>query len=314
MPRTGSMETSPPTPWGLLPPRMRLLGYSETLPLDWLSAALADDAACEMEWNECANFRVLCDHICETVYDGVLLHGDSVDQILTQIDAIRKETCSQIPVFVVGSENDCHLAAVCHEAGADGFIAADQMTIRELVWRLARSAERRRAIEENDRLLSLEQQRRSIEQDEVRRLAAEQRAIVRLLGVDAALPMDETDDWLEMLLNDLLTTYVVMRSQNLGDEMERFLQRTRSAEVSKVRLARAFMNVVDRALENIGTSSARHVYNRANLLLLEMILKMDDQPTESATNHGTPTNPNRLPSQPLGSSETGTLPQMRRAA
>jgi DNA-binding response OmpR family regulator len=256
------------TPWGMLPPRLRVLFVCEKSHIgNWVVDSLKQECICKVQVTEAINPLLALERLREETFDAVLVAHEGV-QTLDWIEALRVGSTAIQPILVLGSVADREFSALCFESGADGFLTVDSITTRELIWHLARAAERRRLMEENDRHRSAENRRRTIERDETLRVLAEQRAILNLE------PASEHPAWLTNRSRELLTTYVVMGTGQLTEEMGRFLAAVRSAGVDRIAVLRAFHDAMEAMVAELGTRSARHILNRGNVLLFESLLKI----------------------------------------
>jgi hypothetical protein len=75
---------------------------------------------------------------------------------------------------------------------------------------------------------------------------------------------------------ELLRTYVIMGVGNLSGEMARLAEMLATAEVSAQRALRLHVAVLEELVQGLGTRSARHVMNRADLLALEVMGHLAD--------------------------------------
>ena len=261
---------SPATPWGMLPPSLRILFVCEKSHSgNWIADSLAHDAVCQVKVAETANPLLALERLREETFEAVLVAHEGV-QTLDWIEALRVGSTAVQPILVLGTVADREFSALCFESGADGYLTVDSITTRELIWHLARAAERRRLMEENERKRTAEQRRRTVERDESLRILEEQRAILKLE------PSSEIPAWVVTRTRELLSTYVVMGSGQLSDEMDRFLTAISDSAIDRVSVARAFHSAIESMVTELGTRSARHVLNRGNLLLLEALLRIPD--------------------------------------
>ncbi|MCA9211768.1 MAG: hypothetical protein KDB27_01790 [Planctomycetales bacterium] len=256
----------PETPWGMLPPRLRVLFVCEKSKVgSWIAGSLSNDAICKVHVCEAANPLLALERLREETFDAVVVAQEGV-QTLDWIEAIRVGSSAVQPILVLGSVADREFSALCFESGADAFLTVDSITNRELIWHLARAAERRRLMEENERNRVAEQRRRNQEHDEVLRVLADQKTI---LGLDSA---DAIPNWLLIRTHELLSTYVVMGTGQLAGEMDRFLSTIVDARVAQATVVKAFHEAIGRMVAELGNRSARHILNRGNVLMLETLL------------------------------------------
>lgn len=265
------------TPWGLLPPSLRVLFVCEQSNMGhWVVDSLKQDRICNVRVSDSSNPLLALERLREESFDAVLVAHEGV-QTLDWIEALRVGSTAVQPILVLGSVADREFSALCFESGADGFLTVDSITTRELIWHLARAAERRRLMEENERLRAVENRRRTVERDETLRILNEQRDVL------AIEPVSDPPEWLAIRSRELLTTYVVMGSGQLAEEMDRYLRAIRSASIERVAVLRSFHNAMEAMVAELGTRSARHILNRGNMLLLESLLHLSDAPLPSSS-------------------------------
>jgi hypothetical protein len=187
------------------------------------------------------------------------------------------------------------MAALAFEAGADAYVCVPTTSTRTFIWQLARARERNRLIAENRRLAQHQRNRLKQEHDEASRLLQQQRALIGdlerirsdgdsdrhidppapsgpLPGDDETLP--DLPDWLATHYRELLRAYVVMGTGNLADEMERLASHLVEADVSARQAMRLHVQVLEEMVRGLGSRSARHVMNRADLLVLEVMIHL----------------------------------------
>jgi hypothetical protein len=162
-----------------------------------------------------------------------------------------------------------------------------------LSWRLARAIERRRLIAENRRLEQSQQQRLRLEHDEATRLLDQQRALVGDLegirdrehvvgkAVETSESLDESDlsqlpDTLAAHYRELLRAYVIMGTGNMGPELVKLAERLIQIRVTAQQTMRLHLATLEELVRGLGSRSARHVINRADLLILEVMLHLAD--------------------------------------
>ena len=73
---------------------------------------------------------------------------------------------------------------------------------------------------------------------------------------------------------ELLRAYVIMGSGNLSDEMNRLADLLASADVTAQQAMRLHLHVLEETVQGLGSRSARHVLNRADLLILEVMMNL----------------------------------------
>jgi hypothetical protein len=208
------------------------------------------------------------------------------------------------------------MTALAYEVGADAYCCVAETTVRSLLWTFARSIERSNLVREHRRLVQLEQQRLAHEHQEAERLLAEQRALIAELesirdggggngekgrggeleqsapSDSPALPLSLSPSLLESgsqqpthcqlperlvtHYREMLRAYVVMGAGNLADEMTTLATLLADAGISAQRTMQLHVRVLEELISSLGNRSARHVMNRADLLVLEVMAHLAD--------------------------------------
>lgn len=282
----------PDTPWGLLPPRLRVLVIiGDPIPgsIDvgqTVAEALSADSACEIVLEQAEGIRNGIARLRDEVFDTVLIEHDPERlDCLDVLDAIRTGSSEQQPILVLGEEPSCRMTALCYESGADAYLCLSETSSRMLLWQIARATERHRLLDENQRLQMAHRNNLRREQDEATRLLDQQRELIRSLSEtnDSAEyglgrrsttwhpPKDLVDHYREML-----QAYVIMGAGNLHNEMLRLTSLLVTAGVEASRALELHVAVVAEMVADLGNRSARHVTNRANLLFTEVLLHLSN--------------------------------------
>ena len=71
-----------------------------------------------------------------------------------------------------------------------------------------------------------------------------------------------------------MRAYVIMGSGNLSQELNKLSELLSSFDVSATQAIQLHLFVLDEMIHGLGNRSARHVMNRANLLITEMIVNL----------------------------------------
>jgi hypothetical protein len=152
--------------------------------------------------------------------------------------------------------------------------------------------------------VQIEQQRLAHEHQEADRLLAEQRALIAELeamqdgfrisdfglrisrpdnphpaaGDPQATPTTPCDlpNRLVSHYREMLRAYVVMGAGNLAEEMAALAGLLADAGVSAQRAMQLHVHVLEELIASLGNRSARHVMNRADLLVLEVMAHLAD--------------------------------------
>jgi hypothetical protein len=208
---------------------------------------------------------------------------------------MRAASGDEQAIVVIGSESEGEMGPLCFEAGADAYLCIHTTATRTLIWQLARAMERHRLIAENSRLADEQRRRLKQEHDEAGRLLEQQRAMIADLErirsqgdadmrgdpqSSASLSLsEETPDlpvpaFLTSHYQDLLRAYVVMGTGNLSQEMEHLAELLVSAGISAQQAMQMHLHVLEQMVAGLGSRGARHVMNRADLLVLEVMVHL----------------------------------------
>jgi DNA-binding NarL/FixJ family response regulator len=290
----------PTKSWGALPARVKVLLVT-TLhrPGKPLAEALQADSATEFHFSEVIGITAGMARLREEGFDAILVtHDPGVLDALDFIEGLRGGGTDE-PVLVLGTQSEQELAALCFEVGADGYCALGSTTTRGLIWNFARAIERHQLLRENRRLAQAERQRLQYEHREAERLLSQQRALVRDLNRNAdsergsrqccpgdrrqALDSSAVEAFLNPLpvrlvehYREMLRTYVIMGTGNLSDEMSRLSELLVGAEVTARETMQLHVQVLEELVRGLGNRSARHVMNRADLLVLEVLVHLSE--------------------------------------
>jgi CheY-like chemotaxis protein len=308
------LSTYTPKIWGQMPARMKVL-YVTTLHRTggWLAEAFATDSATQVALEEAIGVTAGLARLRDEVFDAVLVsHEADVLDGLEFVQGLRVGGHDE-PMIVLGTEPSAVLAAQAYEVGADAYSCVAETTTRSLLWTFARAIERAQLLRENRRLVQNERQRLAQEHQEAERLLTEQRALIVELErirdgaqqfapsppiVDAA--QEESDgsgataaslvstlaaaaatkcDLPERLVNhyrELLRAHVVMGVGNLAGEMTALAQLLAEADITAQQTMQLHVHVLEDLIGSLGNRSARHVMNRADLLVVEVMAHLAD--------------------------------------
>lgn len=264
-----------------LPPRLRVLFVTSANQTgQWLTEALAADSATKVELSTALGTTAALARMRDEAFDAVLV-GHDPGQLdgLELVEALRAGGHDE-PVVVLGEEAEIELDPHCHEVGADGYLCVHDTTIRNLLWTLARAVQRQQLGRENRRLGQAERNRLRSERQDAQRLLEEQRLLVEQFQAAAghasnstATPSDVPGEIVSHY-RDLLRAYVIMGCGHLGPEMQRPAQLMAAAGVTAPQMLDLHVQVLEELLQGLGGRSARHVLNRADLLVLEMTMHL----------------------------------------
>jgi DNA-binding response OmpR family regulator len=259
----------------------------------WLAEAFASDSASDVELEETIGVAEGLAMLRDELFDAVLVshEADGMDA-LDVLDAIRAGSSDDQPIVVLGDRSQQEMAALTFESGGDAYICVNTTTTRTLIWQVARAMERHALIAENRRLQQSQQQRLRREHEEAHRLLEQQRAMItnlrelcgeQLLAAPAPATspaLSGSADLPPQLIchyRELLRAYVIMGSGNLADEMDRLAGLLAAATVTPQQAMLLHLQVLEEMIYGLGSRSARHVMNRADMLILEVMIHLSEQ-------------------------------------
>ena len=268
--------------WQRLPPQIKVLYIaSRQRTGGWLAEAFAADSASKVFLEEAVGMAAGMALLRDDVFDAVLVSHESEEfNALDMIEGYRAGG-DNTPIVVLGTQSEQEMAALCYEVGADGYLCVHTATTRNLIWVIARAVQRHQLIRDNQRLILADQTRLQREHDESALLLREQRKLlddVKMPRQSAAdlLPIDSLPGELIGHYRELLRTYVIMGSGNLGDVLRHLAEMLVVAGLTAQQTLQLHLHVLEELLHGLGSRSTRHVMNRADLLALEVLLHVGD--------------------------------------
>ena len=272
----------PGNAWGYMPARMRVLfitGSNRTG--GWLAEAFAVDSAAEVQLEEAVGMAAGMSQLRDEVFDAVLVshERESLDA-LDLLDAIRAGSSEEQPIVVLGAQSEEEMSALCYEAGGDAYVCVNSTTTRTLIWKVARAVERRQLIAETRRLQQAHRHRQQQEHTEATRLLEQQFSLIEdreLHDNETPNPVARKTDLPESLIGhyrELLRAHVIMGSGNMSQEMIQLADLLASVGATARQAMQLHLHVLEEMIDGLGSRSARHVMNRADLLILEMMMHL----------------------------------------
>jgi DNA-binding NarL/FixJ family response regulator len=295
-------RTLPATPWGLLPPRMRVLYITTPRRAGaWLAEAFSSDSACQVHMEEAFGAAAGLESLRDQAFDAVLISHEPTElDALELLDGLRAGGAHE-PLVVLGQASEQEMAALCYEVGADAYVCVNTATTRTVLWIVARATERRNLIRENRRLAQAERHRLQHEQHEAERLLDEQRGLIRDLEAlrsagsdddqteatshsdvelgDRVAPVAKSprlDDAVRTHYRELMRAHVIMGSGNLSAEMSALAELLAASGVTAPQAMNLHVEVLEELVRGLGSRSARHVMTRADLLVLEILVHLSE--------------------------------------
>ena len=300
------VQKSSLAPWGHLLSHLKLLFITgNDRPADWLAAALAADSGTKVQLEQAPTLALGLARLRDQVFDAVLINHDSHDHdALSALEAIRTGSSDEQPIVVLGKLPAEELSVCCYEAGGDAYLCVENTTTRRLLWEIARAVQRHQLSVENSRLQQLSHQRLRLEQDETGRLLQQQRAMVfgdekaalaggplgqhwsKTYRLAAADPVALAAPLIEHY-RELLRTYVMMGSGNLSQELTQLARQLVTEEITAQTVMTMHLSVVEEMVQGLGSRSARHLMNRADLLIVEIMIHLVDHYRNRSAETGT---------------------------
>jgi DNA-binding response OmpR family regulator len=243
----------------------------------WLAESFAHERGAEIELQEALGSAPGLARLRDEAYDAVLVSHEPGE--LDAMDLIRgyRAGGADEPIVVLGIPSEQEMAALCFEAGADGYVCANTTTTKNLVWMVARAVQRHRLIRENNRLNEAERQRLQRERDEAEKLLAQQRTLIANAdSIHRPGSCQELPSELVHVYRELLRTYVIMGSGNLAGELLRLAEMLATAGVSAPQTMELHLHVLEELVHGLGARSTRHVMTRADLLVLEIMIYLGE--------------------------------------
>ena len=269
--------TLPKTPLGYLPPKMKVLfitGKNRTG--RWLAEALGSDSATEVLLDEVQGVPAGLSRLRDEVFDAVLIsHEPHNLDALEFLEVLKTGSSEEQPIIVMGDQSEQQMAALSFEVGADAYICVNSTTTRTLIWQVARAVQRHAVLTENRHLLQQQRQKMLREKDEARRQLVQQRAMLDLPtgeAEDAPLPGRLVEHYRE-----LLKAHIIMGAGNLHEEMRQLVDLLVLAKSTSREAMRLHLAGLEEVLHGLGNRSARHVMNRADLLITQVLLLLSER-------------------------------------
>lgn len=256
-----------PTRLGSLPMQLRLLVVCPSPTVaDQLAEALAGDRATKVFAESASDAESALARLRDKAFDALaLVHIPGVLDALDLTEAIRGMGIEE-PILVLGNDDAGDFAALVYEIGGDAYLHASSTSTRTLLWTLSRAMERSTLVRENRRLSECEKNRLRQEQDDVRRLLADQQMLVR---TPCEVPTELKEHYRE-----LLRTQVIMGAGNLTAEIESLALMLAGGKLTADQALSLHLEALEDLIRGLGPRSARHIMARADLLLIDLLARL----------------------------------------
>ena len=293
----------PAPPQSSLPTGFRLLCIGPLEP-DWIGMALQLDAAgCHdprLRWASSAA-EAMTILRSETFECLVVADCDSVDasnwDAVSLIQAIRASGCEDPLIYLAATSDDESISMVC-QLRCDWLISSAVWNSRALVVVIQRAIQNTDTVRQNHQLAVANHRRLVRERDEADQLLRQQRDIISELEVlahrrpvsgDAGaepvpLPAIPIPEEIKRFYQELLRTYVIMGSGNLGGEIGQLAKILAEARLSPRDTLSLHLERVEELVRGLGNRSTRHVMARADLLAIELIIHLGECYQQSVLN------------------------------
>lgn len=291
-----------------LPPALRLLCVGPVEP-SWVGLTLALDAeGClepSFQWVSTASeaLALLRDECFDClVLDGNLSQPAGESALFALLHAVRGGGCDD-PMLILAAEASDALWAAAHAADGDVLVTRKCWDSSALVPSLIRALERSHLRRENQRFAVADRRRLVRERDEAETLLSQQRQILQALErqMAPALPADQRPGFgsiasprtppvalpadVENYYQELLRTYVIMGSGNLGAEIGKLVEFLAWTELSPRQALELHLARVEELVRGLGNRSTRHVMARADLLALELMIHLGEHYQRRSAGH-----------------------------
>jgi DNA-binding NarL/FixJ family response regulator len=280
---------------GGLPARMQVLHIANQHGLgDWLAEAFLADSASDVRLSKAVGTTAGLSRLRHDVFDAILISHQPGDlDALETVEGIRAAH-PDVAIVVLGAQSEQEMSALCFEVDADAYVCVHTATTRALIWQIARAIERHQLLAENRRLHQGEQHRLQLEHQEVQRLLEQQRSLIKNLAAidqpqeagcettpvaasNQAAATPELPQRLVVHYRELLRTHVIMGSGQLTEEMNKLADLLATAEVTARQMMWLHLRVLEELIRGLGNRSARHVMNRADLLVVDVLVHLAER-------------------------------------
>lgn len=262
----------------LLPPHIRVLFVSGAARrAGWLAEAFASDSASEVSIEEVRSMAAGLSLLRDESFDVVLVSHENDLDAFELLDGLRGSGVATQAVIVFGEQPAEEMSALCYEAGADAYLCLRTTDTRTLLWTIARAMERHKALLEMRRLEQAQEHRLQLDRDEASNLLHQQHTMLHECEQSADSESSQTWDStgaLRSRYKALLQAYVIMGSGGLSTDAASLACRLVCERHHASQVMRLHLDVVEEMIAGLGNRSSRHVLNRANLLLVEMMMRL----------------------------------------
>lgn len=262
--------------------RVRALAVT---PQSWLAGVLHQHSSGEIGVTETPSWAECLELLRDTHFDVLVLVQPTGDP--AELMEALHGGGHELPVVILGAEASGDAEVAAYAAGAAAYCPLPTATAESLAQLLERTVQHSQLAREHRQLTFAEQLRTEHEHAEAERLLAEQRSLVHDLEsladfeVDASQPSrafvsancsDDLPPNIAAHYAELLQAYVVMGSGSMVHDVHRLAGELAAAGCSAHRAMQLHLTALEELVHTLGSRSARHVLNRADLLVLEVMV------------------------------------------
>ena len=270
----------PRTPWGQLPVALRLLLIcGPNFSASWLGSILRSDGTVAIDVVQVDTLVEGLTSLRNDTFDAVLMTEDCEIDMSEMVAGVQGANSQMLPILLLGQRPGVDQQAVAFENGLDGYVCLASASIRSLVWMISRAVERTKLLNENSRLWVKHNQQKRRCKDGIQVQIAELGDLIHrqanvkgnlsefFASLKARLGNDVLDGY-----RDLLKTYVIMSTGTVVNEVKDFCHIFQQVALEPVEVVALHRLVLEEILDQLGVKSLRHVMDRANLLLVQLLI------------------------------------------
>jgi hypothetical protein len=283
-----------------LPDRFRMLCVGPKEP-DWIGMALQLDAAgCHdprLRWasTSAEAMTILRSETFECLVvaedkraEGSAAENGSKWDAVGLIQAIRASGCDDPLIYLSAVADDRATTTVCH-LRCDWLVSESVWNSQALITVIQRAIQNTDTVRQNHQLAVANHRRLVRERDEADQLLRQQRDIISELealahrrpmtdenGNETKQPVIPIPEEIKRFYQELLRTYVIMGSGNLGGEIGELAKILAELRLSPRDTLGLHLERVEELVRGLGNRSTRHVMARADLLAIELIIHLGE--------------------------------------
>ena len=211
-----------------------------------------------------------------------ILSEQSARELPSEIRSIRTGCSAIQPIVMLGTLLSEQVAVGCFRAGADAYLDLTMTTTEHLLWQLAQASERQKLLEENQRLEQFRHQHSQRESEEARSRWQEQLTMLgdTMMGPESFREQGDSpvfDPNLMGYYREVLQTQIIMGSGKLSEEVRQLGDLLVTEGMTADSILRMHLVIVQDTMEELGSRSARHVMNRADTLVIDLLCQVADR-------------------------------------